>query len=142
MEWTKLNKKEVIYYCKSFEVDFSCSPFSLQLEELVLMFHYYGIEQFTVKDIQDFYQKMQIPKPKSQGLITPTPGKIRQSIAQMQNVKSIDENTFEIVPAKKGHFLPFDTSIYSDEIEKGYQTGIARSRIEGYYEKYCNILNL
>lgn len=64
MEWTKLNKKEVIYYCKSFEVDFSCSPFSLQLEELVLMFHYYGIEQFTVKDIQDFYQKMQIPKPK------------------------------------------------------------------------------
>ncbi len=104
MEWTKLNKKEVIYYCKSFEVDFSCSPFSLQLEELVLMFHYYGIEQFTVKDIQDFYQKMQIPKPKSQGLITPTPGKIRQSIGQMQNVKSIDENTFEIVPAEKGHF--------------------------------------
>ncbi len=142
MDWTKLNKKEVIYYCKSFEVDFSCLPFSLQLEELVLMFYYYGIEQFTVKDIQDFYQKMQIPKPKSQGLITPTPGKIRQSIAQMQNVKSIDENTFEIVPAKKGHFLPFDTSIYSDEIEKGYQTGIARSRIEGYYEKYCNILNL
>ncbi len=113
MEWTKLNKKEVIYYCKSFEVDFSCSPFSLQLEELVLMFHYYGIEQFTVKDIQDFYQKMQIPKP----------------------------NTFEIVPAEKGHFLPFDTSIYSDEIEKGYQAGIARSRIEGYYEKYCNNLN-
>lgn len=142
MDWTKLNKKEVIYYCKSVEVDFSCLPFSLQLEELVLMFYYYGIEQFTVKDIQDFYQKMQIPKPKSQGLITPTPGKIRQSIAQMQNVKSIDENTFEIVPAKKGHFLPFDTSIYSDEIEKGYQTGIARSRIEGYYEKYCNILNL
>lgn len=142
MEWTKLNKKEVIYYCKSVEVDFSCLPFSLQLEELVLMFYYYGIEQFTVKDIQDFYQKMQIPKPKSQGLITPTPGKIRQSIAQMQNVKSIDENTFEIVPAEKGHFLPFDTSIYSDEIEKGYQTGIARSRIEGYYEKYCNILNL
>ncbi len=142
MDWTKLNKKEVIYYCKSVEVDFSCLPFSLQLEELVLMFYYYGIEQFTVKDIQDFYQKMQIPKPKSQGLITPTPGKIRQSIAQMQNVKSIDENTFEIVPAEKGHFLPFDTSIYSDEIEKGYQTGIARSRIEGYYEKYCNILNL
>lgn len=142
MDWTKLNKKEVIYYCKSVEVDFSCLPFSLQLEELVLMFYYYGIEQFTVKDIQDFYQKMQIPKTKSQGLITPTPGKIRQSIAQMQNVKSIDENTFEIVPAEKGHFLPFDTSIYSDEIEKGYQTGIARSRIEGYYEKYCNILNL
>ena len=52
MDWTKLNKKEVIYYCKSFEVDFSCLPFSLQLEELVLMFYYYGIEQFTVKDIQ------------------------------------------------------------------------------------------
>ena len=140
MDWTKLNMKEVIYYCKSFEVDFDCSPFNLQLEELILMFHYYGIEQFTVNDLQEFYQKMQIPKPKSEGLLKPTPAKIRKSIAQMQNIKMIDENTFAIIPAEKGHFLPFDTSFYTSELEKGYQTGIARSRIEGYYEKYCSIL--
>lgn len=140
MNWEKLNIKEAIYYCKSFEVGFDCGPFSLQLEELVLMFHYYGIEQFTVKDIQEFYEKMQIPKLKSEGLLRPIPGKIRKVMEQMQNIKYVDEDTFEIVEAKQGHFLPFDTSIYFDEIEKGYRTGIAKNRIEGYYEKYHNIL--
>ena len=52
MDWTKLNLKEVIYYCKSFDVSFCCVPFNEQVEELVLMFHFYGIERFTVKDIQ------------------------------------------------------------------------------------------
>lgn len=141
MDWTKLNVKEVVYYCKSSEVDFNCSPFSLQMEELVLMFHYYGIGQFTVTDIQDFYDKMQIPEVRSEGLLRPTPGKIRKAMEQMQNIKFVDDNTFEIVQAVKGHFLPFDTSIYSSEIEKGYQTGIARSRIESYYEKYRDVLD-
>lgn len=139
MDWTKLNVKEVIYYCKSSEVDFNCSPFSLQMEELVLMFHYYEIGQFTMTDIQDFYDKMQIPKVRSEGLLRPTPGKIRKAMERMQNIKFVDDNTFAIVQAAKGHFLPFDTSIYSGEIEKGYQTGIARSRIESYYEKYCDV---
>lgn len=142
MDWTKLNTKEVIYYCKSIEVGFDCGPFSLQIEELVLIFHYYGIKQFTVKDIQEFYEKMQIPKLKSEGLLRPIPGKIRKAMEKMQNIICVDENTFEIVQADKGHFLPFDTSIYSDEIEKGYRTGIAKNRIEGYYEKYYNILKL
>lgn len=142
MEWTKLNMKEIIYYCKSIEVGFFCGPFSLQIEELVLMFHYYGIKRFTVKDIQEFYEKMQIPKLKSEGLLRPIPGKIRKVMEQMHNIKCIDENTFEIVQAEKGYFLPFDADIYSAEIEKGYQTGIAKSRIEGYYEKYHDILKL
>ena len=139
MDWAKLNIKEVIYYCKSVEVGFDCSPFSLQIEELVLMFHYYGIGQFTVNDIQEFYEKMQIPKAKSEGLLRPVPSQIRKVMERMQNIKCVDNNTFEIVQAGKGHFLPFDTSIYSDEIEKGYKTGIARNRIESYYEKYHNI---
>lgn len=143
MDWTKLNVKEVIYYCKSCDgADFDCGPLSLQIEELVLMFHHYGIEQFTVKDIQEFYEKMQIPKMKSEGLRRPIPSKIRKVMEQMQNIKCIDEDTFQIVQAESGHFLPFDTSIYTDVIEKGYQTGIGRNRIEGYYEKYHDILNL
>ena len=142
MDWTKLNMKEVIYYCKSCEAGFNCSPFSLQIEELVLMFYYYGIEQFTVNDIQEFYEKMQIPKAKSEGLLRPAPSQIRKVMEWMFNIKYVDGNTFEIVQAGKGHFLPFDTRIYSDEIEKGYNTGIARSRIESYYEKYHNILKL
>ena len=105
------------------------------------MFHYYGIGQFTVTDIQDFYDKMQIPEVRSEGLLRPMPGKIRKAMEQMQNIKFVDDNTFEIVQAVKGHFLPFDTSIYSGEIEKGYQTGIARSRIESYYEKYRDVLD-
>ncbi len=140
MDWTKLNMKEVVYFCKSYEVDFCCEPFSLQIEELILMFHYYGIKQFTVKDIQEFYEKMQIPKLKSEGVLIPIPSKIRKVMGQMQNIKCIDENTFEIVQAEKGHFLPFDTRFYFDEIEKGYRTGITKNRIEGYYEKYSNIL--
>ena len=145
MDWTKLNMKEVIYYCKSYEVDFCCGPFSLQLEELVLMFHYYGIKQFTVKDIQEFYEKMQIPKPKSEGVIKPGSGKIQKVMEQMQNIKCVDENIFEIVPAEKGHFLPFDTSIYFDAIEKGYQgyyTGISINRVEEFYEHYRKILKI
>lgn len=142
MDWTKLNLKEVIYYCKSYEVSFCCMPFREQMEELVLMFHFYGIERFTVKDVQEFYEKMQIPKMKSEGLLRPGPSKIQKAMDRMQNIKYVDGDTFEIVPAGKGYFLPFDTRIYSDEIQKGYQTGIAQNRIEGYYEKYHNILKL
>ena len=142
MEWTRLNIKEIIYYCKSVEVGFYCEPFNLQLEELVLIFHYYRIEQFTIKDIQKFYEKMQIPKLKSEEMLKPVPNKIRKVMEQMQNIKCIDEDTFEIVQAEKGHFLPFDINIYSDEIEKGYKTGISKNRIEGYYEKYHTILKL
>lgn len=142
MDWTKLNVKEVIYYCKSFEVGFDCSPFSLQIEELVLMFRYYGIDRFTVNDIQEFYEKMQISKSKSEGLLKPAPNRIRKVMQHMQNIKCIDDDTFEIVQAERGHFLPFDINIYYDEIGQGYQTGIAQNRIEGYYEKYHNILNL
>lgn len=141
MNWTKLNLKEVIYYCKSFEVGFYHVPFSIQIEELILMFHYYEIEQFTIKDIQEFYEKMQIPKMKSEGLLKPIPSRIRKVTKQMQNIKHLNDDTFEIVQAAKGHFLPFDTHIYSSEIEKGYRTGIARNRIEGYAEKYCNLLS-
>lgn len=142
MNWTKLNMKEVIYYCKSFEVGFYCEPFDLQMEELVLVFHYYGIERFTVKDIREFYEKLQIPKLKGEGMLKPIPGRIRKVMERMQNVKCIDEDTFEIVQAEKGNFLPFDTGFYSEEIEKGYKAGIAKSRIEGYYEKYHTILKL
>lgn len=142
MDWAKLNIKEVIYYCKSVEVGFDCSPFSLQIEELVLMFHYYGIGQFTVNDIQEFYEKMQILKAKSEGLLRPVPSQIRKVMERMQNIKYIDEDTFEIVQAEKGNFLPFDTGFYSEEIEKGYKAGIAKSRIEGYYEKYHTILKI
>ena len=142
MNWTKLNIKEVVYYCKSFEVGFYCEPSSLQMEELVLIFHYYGIEQFTVKDIQEFYEKLQIPKLKGEGLLKPIPGRIRKVMERMQNIKYIDEDTFEIVQAEKGNFLPFDTGFYSEEIEKGYKAGIAKSRIEGYYEKYHTILKI
>lgn len=142
MDWTRLKVKEVVYYCKSFETGFCCGPFSLQLEELVLMFHYYGIERFSVEDIQEFYEKMQIPKRKSEGLLRPAPGKIRKAAGQMQNIRCIDENTFEIIQAKKGHFLPFEVSLYSDEIKKAYQTGFPLNRIEGYYEKYRDILKL
>ncbi|MFG6394589.1 MAG: hypothetical protein K1W24_10510 [Lachnospiraceae bacterium] len=83
MDWLKLNMDEVFYYCKSNQVDFDCGPLSLQLEELLIIFYYYGIKQFTLKDIQELYKKMQIPKMRSEGIIKPAPGKIRKVMERM-----------------------------------------------------------
>jgi len=81
--WTKLNMKEVVYFCKLHKIDFCYEPFSLQIEELILMFYYYGIKQFTINDIQEFYDKMQIPKLKSEGVLKLIPSKIRNGKGQM-----------------------------------------------------------
>lgn len=121
MDWLKLNMDEVFYYCKSNQVDFDCGPLSLQLEELVIIFYYYGIKQFTLKDIQELYKKMQIPKMRSEGIIKPAPGKIRKVMERMQNIQCISDDTFEIIPASRGLYLPFDTSLYSGHINKGYK---------------------
>ena len=96
----------------------------------------------TEEKIREFYEKLQIPKLKGEGLLKPIPSRIRKVMERMQNIKYIDEDTFEIVQAEKGNFLPFDTGFYSEEIEKGYKAGIAKSRIEGYYEKYHTILKI
>ena len=121
MDWTKLNMAEVNYYCKSYDVDFDCYPFDCQMEQIVLMFYHYGINQFTVKDIQEFYKKMQIPKMKSDGVIKPVPSRIKKVAERMENVKIVSDGIFEIVPAENGLYLPFDTSLYTSDIDKGYQ---------------------
>lgn len=121
MDWSKLNMDEIFYYCKSSDCDFDCCPFDLQMENLVLMFHYYGIEQFTLEDIQELYKKLQVPKPKSTGIIKPTPNRIREVVLRMKNIEVVGEDVFKIIPADTGLHLPFDTSLYSCYIEKGYQ---------------------
>jgi len=121
MDWTRLNMAEVSYYCKSRDVDFCCYPFSCQMEQVVLMFYHYGINQFTVKDIQEFYRKMQVPRMKSEGIIKPAPKKIRETAERMQNVRCVGDGIYEIIPAEMGLYLPFDTSLYFSDIEKGYQ---------------------
>ena len=124
MDWQKLNMDEVIYYCKSFDdVGFDCSPFSLQMEEIVIIFSYYGIERFTVDDIKEFYKIMQIPKMKSEGIIKPAPGKIQKVAERMKNIRCTGDGVFEIIPADRGLYLPFDTGIYLDYIEEGYKKG-------------------
>ena len=97
MDWQKLNINEVYYYCKSYDVGFDCSPFSLQMEEIVLMFHYYGIKQFTTEDIQEFYKIMQIPRMKSEGIIKPSPGKIKKVAERMENTRYRNDGVFEII---------------------------------------------
>ena len=122
MDWSKLNMKEVNYYCKSWNSFFECSPFDLQMEEIILMFHYYGIERFAVEDIQEFYKKMQIRKMKSEGTIKPVPGKIRKVAERMKNIKCTEDGTFEIISADMGLYLPFDINIYASKIEEGYRS--------------------
>ncbi|MCI8689517.1 MAG: hypothetical protein HFF87_04290 [Oscillibacter sp.] len=121
MDWSKLNWDEARYFCHTGNPSFRTYDFPLQLEELVLMFHYYGIQCFTVQDIQEFYQKMQIPKPKSQGFAQPLPGRIRRAAAKINSIQCAGDGLFEIVPAEIGLYLPFDSNIYRGYIETGYR---------------------
>ena len=105
MDWSKLNWDEARYFCHAGNPSFRTYDFPLQLEELVLMFHYYGIQRFTVQDIQEFYQKMQI----------------RSATAKINSIQCAGDGLFEIVPAEIGLYLPFDSNIYRGYIETGYR---------------------
>lgn len=122
MDWTKLNMKEVNYYCKShgrsYEIDFDCLTFSLQIDCLLMMFYYYKIDTFTIKDIQEFYKKMEIPRWRNDGVIKPTPSKIRKALASnffniQKDIQLINDDCYKII------FI--DTTLYEDEIKQGYQ---------------------
>lgn len=112
---------EIYYYCKDVTSFFECSPFDMQMEEIAMIFYYYGIESFSVKDIQEFYNRMQIRKMKSEGVIKPIPSRIQKVADRMKNIKRIDNNTFQIISANFGLYFDFDTSMYADKIKKGYQ---------------------
>ena len=133
MVWSKLNMDEIYYYCKdtSSLSFFDCSPFGLQMEDIIMIFYYYGIENFSVKDIQEFYNIMQIPKMKSEGIIKPIPSKIQKVASRMKNLKRIDDNTFQIVSDKFGLYFEFDTSLYAAEIKRGYQENKIKFTLSG-----------
>ena len=133
MDWSKLNMDEIYYYCKdtSSLSFFDCSPFGLQMEDIIMIFYYYGIEKFSVKDIQEFYNIMQIPKMKSEGIIKPIPSKIQKVASRMKNIKRIDDNTFQIVSGNFGLYFKFDTSSYAAEIKRGYQENKIKVAISG-----------
>ncbi len=133
MDWSKLNMDEIYYYCKdtSSLSFFDCSPFGLQMEDIIMIFYYYGIENFSVKDIQEFYNIMQIPKMKSEGIIKPIPSKIQKVASRMKNLKRIDDNTFQIVSDKFGLYFEFDTSLYAAEIKRGYQENKIKFTLSG-----------
>ncbi len=122
MDWTKLNMKEVTYFCKShnrsYEIDFDNLTFSLQLDCLLMCFYYYKIDTFTIKDIQEFYKKMEISKWQSKGIIKPSPSKIRKALNYNffnieKNIQSLGDDCYKII------FI--DTKLYEDDITKGYQ---------------------
>ena len=133
MDWSKLNMDEIYYYCKdtSSLSFFDCSPFGLRMEDIIMIFYYYGIENFSVKDIQEFYNIMQIPKMKSEGIIKPIPSKIQKVASRMKNLKRIDDNTFQIVSDKFGLYFEFDTSLYAAEIKRGYQENKIKFTLSG-----------
>ena len=118
MDWTKLNTKEVTYCCKYAEFNFHCLTFSLQIEYLLMLFYYYQIDTFTIKDIQEFYKKMEISKWRSDGIIKPSPSKIRKALSYNffnieKNIQSIGDDCYKIV------FI--DTKFYEEDIKEGYQ---------------------
>ena len=61
---------------------------------------------------------MEIPKWKSEGIIKPSPSKIRKSLTYnffniKKNIQSIGDDCYKII------FI--DTKLYEDDIKKGYQ---------------------
>ena len=133
MDWSKLNMDEIYYYCKdtSSLSFFDCSPFGLQMEDIIMIFYYYGIENFSVKDIQEFYNIMQIQKMKIEGIINPIPSKIQKVDIRNKKLKRIDDNTFQIVSDKFGLYFEFDTSLYAAEIKRGYQENKIKFTLSG-----------
>lgn len=120
MDWTKLNMKEVKYYCTSFDIDFDCLPVSDQIRQLIGIFYYYGITQFTIDDIQEFYKKMQLRNARSGKIVNPSPAQIRKVMEKVNTVQSTSENCYTILCASEG------TKWYSTGIKQAYE----RNRIQ------------
>lgn len=110
MDWIKMNQEEVNYFCTSWYIDFDCYPLSGQIEYIIDIFYYYQITKFSIGDLQEFYRRMQIPKPRGNGVRKPSPTQLLKVVQGMKNVMQIGENFFEIISA--------DTKIYADAIRK------------------------
>lgn len=110
MDWTKINQKEVNYFCTSWRIDFDCYPLSMQIECIVEILYYYQITKFTTSDLQEFYYRMQIPKPRGNGVRSPSQTQLLKAVQRLKNVIQIGKNSFQILSA--------DTKIYADAIRK------------------------
>lgn len=113
MNWEKLNMREIKFYCHSNLIDFDCWPFGEQIKQIVCMFYYYDITSFNIDDIKEFYNKMQIPAPRTEGIRKPSPSQIQKALDRLKNIKNRGENGYEILNA--------DTEIYEKQIKQGYE---------------------
>lgn len=120
VDWTKLNMKEVNYYCTSFDIDFDCLPVSDQIKQLIGIFYYYDITQFTIDDIQEFYRKMKLRNARSGKIVHPSPAQIRKIIEKLNTVQYTSENCYTILCASER------TEWYSSNIKQAYE----KSRIQ------------
>lgn len=107
-----VNMSEVEYYCTTWRVDFDCLPFGRQISSIIEILFYYKISQFTLKDIKDFYYKLKISNPRSNGIRKPSSQQIVNALPKMSNIQFIGDETYLIIEA--------DTSIYAMEIIQGY----------------------
>lgn len=137
MEWEKFNWDEVAYYCKSTKSldDFYCGPLSLQVEEMLGIFWYYGILRFQLEDLQRIYSVLQIPKMKSRGILSPSPGKLRTILERLaaENRVVLELPDYVVTDVNQDW-----AKIYQEGIEEGYH----KDYISGWmaYEKEHSIL--
>ncbi|MCI8371956.1 MAG: hypothetical protein HFI75_06120 [Lachnospiraceae bacterium] len=137
MEWEKFNWDEVAYYCKSTKslAIFHCGPLSFQLEEMLGIFWHYDIRSFQLEDLQRIYSVLQIPKMKSEGILLPSPGKLRTILERLaaKNKVILELPDYVITDVNKDR-----SEIYRKEIDEGYQ----KDYISGWitYEKEHSIL--
>ena len=96
MIWKKINMNEVKYYCTNCKIEFDCLPFSYQIESIIQLFYYYGIVEFDTKDIEEFYRKLQISNPRSDGIRSPRSNQIQNALVHIKAVRNVTENHYKI----------------------------------------------
>ena len=129
MNWSDTQLAELNYFCHSTRSrvprHFPCYPFSWQIDVIIDLFFYYSFTEFHLMDIKEFYKILRIPKPRSDGLRTPSSRQIAQALGKMENIRLLEENRYQIL-RPNNYFAKF----YADELEYGYAKGYVQYFME------------
>lgn len=117
MDFNKFSSKEVDYYCHSSKIDFDCLPHSTKIEMIVEIFNFYGVKNFTVKDIKLFLKKYEVTNWNDKKF-NPSESKIIQTLKAMGDRLIERDGEFEC--------KCIDSTIYENAIRSAYDEEIIK----------------
>lgn len=146
MDWKKINFDEVGYCLKSTKssMDFSCLPsLTVQMEQIIAVFYFYGIRNFIEEDIRQMFANLQVISPRNDKVIMPTDKKVRAILEKMVEKGKLDmEDALFHIPDSYGE----NCVIFEKELERGKELGylegwIAYAKSNGDVCEFCNHKN-